>query len=74
MYEPKVAYRNKLVLVWLSACLGITFFPLQSIIFSSPLRLPPPPKKMGALLPPDAENHSYATELNPDHTVRGLND
>jgi len=50
MYEPKVAYRNKLVLVWLSACLGITFFPLQSILFSSPLR-PPPEKNWGRFCP-----------------------
>jgi len=71
MYEPEVAYRNKLVLVWLSACLGITFFPLQSILFSSPLR---PPEKIGGAFAPNAENPSYATELNPDHTVHDPND
>ena len=50
MYEPKVAYRNKLVLVWLSACLGITFFSTAKHFIFKPL-VPPPRKKLGALLP-----------------------
>ena len=45
--EPKVAYRNKLLLVWLPTCLGISYSIALHFSFRVSCALPPPKKKSG---------------------------
>jgi len=68
--ERTVAYRNKLLLVWLSTCLVTS---LRSISLSGPVR--PPPKKNGgdtSVSAPAAENPSYATAIMHAFTDGGI--